>query len=54
MSFRLGSFINKITDKIPTGRKKSPKSPKPPEGGRLRKLLQKTKKSVAAPTDEQN
>lgn len=54
MSFRLGSFINAIANKIPTRRKKSPKSPKTPEGGRLRKLLQKTKKDVASSTDEQN
>jgi hypothetical protein len=44
MSFRLGSFINSIANKIPTKRSKAAK---PAGGGKLRKLFRKK-----APSDE--
>jgi hypothetical protein len=44
MSFRLGSFINSIANKIPT---KRGKAAKPAGGGKLRKLFRKK-----APSDE--
>jgi hypothetical protein len=46
MSFRLGSFIKSFANKVPTRRKKAPKSPE--SGGRLRKLLKKVGRKDAA------